>query len=612
MSLAILLYRDAAYHLAVVQQLNIRTRRLAIRYGDGHRLLLLAEGIYGNLYTGTLCALLSADAIQCRSVLLECRSELAATVGTFVLVAPNLRNRTRLLLVEAQLGEVNAYLLVTRIRRRSLLRRSGVVVEHHKLYRGDATLVGSRIVDTCLGGKANRTLRQIIHDDGVGVRSYTLFVLLSVDGKISPVDVLVYVYLTPSASRLYHLLLREVQRRTVRQRHRRINPVGMVATVCIATIRCHQSNLLGTLRQSNIYIRSISRSKIRDGTRTIQCILRIHKLRTTQVEQRHKAVAVGRIHRRPRYHVILCAAQLLVLHGIVVHIQHIPVGQQRIRSLVVLRQVTTKHQRRLKDAPQVHHCLQLIRRKRTPTLCTPFATNTNLTHRQHIGIRPGTRSYIRCPLGTHLKLVTQLTPVIPKVVHRAPHIRMALRMLRHLHRRLTRRHTQHHGASAVCNGVANQLNLSRVVRTRKVVNLYKVYPPGSIHIETRVVILLRSPLGAVHRLVVAQPRADAIVVGYHIARNAVRAQDGQLLSHCLTRNTTHQVDTELQSLGMYIVGQLLKTRTVRSRWETVHRRGVSSVCIYAVASIRLVVSTRLVVLNKPAYIYHDILPAILC
>ena len=438
----------------------------------------------------------------------------------------------------------------------------------------------------------------------------TVVILLAVDGQGIAFEVPVDPDAAPTARTAQVLPVGQLDGGTVCQRHDRVDPVGMVAVVAVPVIGHHQGQLPRLhARQVHIRILGIPRGQVRNRTAAVEGILGIDKLRTARIEQSHELVAVGRVVRRPN-NMVIPFGQLPVVGRIMVHVKHVAVGQQRIGSLVVLRQVASEHQRRLEYRPKVHHRVLLVACEVGPPLLSALATDADLAQRQHVRIRPRARCDVRRPLGTDLELVVQLTPVVPEVVHRTPHVRVRLHVIHFLQRRFARRDAQHDGAAAMVYGFAYHLYLRRMVRTGEVVYLHKVHTPFGIQFKARVVVLLCAGLAVVHLVIVAQPRAGGIVAGYHVAGDAVGAFHGQFL---LCRNfgqSPHQMDAELQSLAVHIVGQGAETHPVGSRRETVERRGVTPPFVVHVDGIGLVVPSRLVVLHKPTDIHHHVFPTV--
>ena len=236
------------------------------------------------------------------------------------------------------------------------------------------------------------------------------------------------------------------------------------------------------------------------------------------------------------------------------HVEYFTIGEQRVGSRIILRQVTAKHQGALKDGPEVHHRILLIACKLCPALCTALATDTDLTQREHVRIGPRARSDVGSPLGTHLELVVELAPVVPEVIHRAPHIGMFLDMVYLIEWSLAGRYAQHNRSTTLIDSLTYQLYFSRVVRTRQVINLHEIDTPLGVQIETRVVILLCAGLGAVDLIIVAQPGTRRIIVTDHIACDTIRTLHRQLLLCSHLGQATHEMYAKLQSLTVHIVG----------------------------------------------------------
>ena len=292
------------------------------------------------------------------------------------------------------------------------------------------------------------------------------------------------------------------------------------------------------------------------------------------------------------------------------HIEYLAIGKQRVGSRIIFGQVTAKHQWALKDGPKVHHRILLISCKLSPAFCAALSTDTDLSQGKHVRIGPRARSDVGSPLGTHLELIVQLAPVIPEIIHRAPHISMFLHVTNLIERSLAWRYAQHNRSTTLIDSLTYQLYFSRVVRTRQVVNLHEIDTPLGVQIETRVVILLCAGLGAIYLIIVAQPGTRRIIVTDHIACDTIRTLHRQHLLCSHLGQATHEMYAKLQSLVVHIVGQCLESHAIGCRGEAIECWGISTILIIYVDRVCLVISARLVVLHKPAYIHHHIFPAI--
>lgn len=72
------------------------------------------------------------------------------------------------------------------------------------------------------------------------------------------------------------------------------------------------------------------------------------------------------------------------------HMKHISVGKQRQRPFVIVAQLATEHKLRADYCPQRHHRKLLIPREPCSPVraTTVHGTNSDMTKRQHISIRP--------------------------------------------------------------------------------------------------------------------------------------------------------------------------------------------------------------------------------
>src|SRR5579883_1926826 len=87
-----------------------------------------------------------------------------------------------------------------------------------------------------------------------------------------------------------------------------------------------------------------------------------------------------------------------------------------------------------------------------------------------------------------------------------------------------------------------------------VIGLDVVDAPFGVQPEQRIVVVLGARTAHVHSVHVAVPRADRVDVR-DFGGAGPAAGDGQILAHRLPRYTAHDVNAELQSESVNIIGE---------------------------------------------------------
>src|SRR5699024_10283341 len=137
------------------------------------------------------------------------------------------------------------------------------------------------------------------------------------------------------------------------------------------------------------------------------------------------------------------------------------------------------------------------------------------TYREHVGVRPMSRSGVSAPCLGALKHIVKKIPSVPEIVGYPPHVGVLLQKLRLRKLCGSGRKTQDHIPAAVLDGGRYKLYLALVpVVAADVVYLDKVNSPLGVQLENAVVVVpcaLAVCVSAVH---IRIPPADVVIYGY--------------------------------------------------------------------------------------------------
>ena len=284
-----------------------------------------------------------------------------------------------------------------------------------------------------------------------------------------------------------------------------------------------------------------------------------------------------------------------------------PVGQQRKRECVQLRQLAADHQRGAHHAPEGHHGALLGLGELRAVI--GIGALTQRAHGQHIRVGPVTGAGMDAPLLRPLEHALQQLPVIPEVVGDAPHVGVTLQMLGLLQRRGARGQGQHDVPPALAAGLGDQLNLPLAVGIfpGDVVALDEVHAPGRVQPEDAVIVRPGAGGIAAQTVHVGVPGADGVGVG-DLVTGAVAALDGQMAMGRHAGHAAHDMDAELEPEAVHIVRQGLEAGAVRCAGEAVHRRHQPPVGVHLQrreGDIGMAGGGGLI----PLDVHHDVLPA---
>ena len=178
------------------------------------------------------------------------------------------------------------------------------------------------------------------------------------------------------------------------------------------------------------------------------------------------------------------------------------------------------------------------------------------------------------PNGAHLRRRSNCSrkrrPVVPEIVADAPHVGVAHHVLGRREDRFTGRQAEHHGAAGAVDGRAHRLDLRLVVEIgpAQVIHLHEIDAPGGDQREDRIVVLLGPGLRSCRRRTCRCSRGRRCCRSAMSAGVVRRALDRRVLRHRLARNSAHEVQAELQTLAMDIVGERLESAPRSPRRET--------------------------------------------
>src|SRR5450759_3172469 len=115
----------------------------------------------------------------------------------------------------------------------------------------------------------------------------------------------------------------------------------------------------------------------------------------------------------------LAAVRALLIHG-----QHLVVGDQRGGVFVVARQVAPEDARGLSDAPETHYGALFRRGKPGAAIGSALRHDSDAAQRQHIAIGPCAGAADAAPDADQGEVLVKQAPLIPVVVGDAPHVRV--------------------------------------------------------------------------------------------------------------------------------------------------------------------------------------------
>src|SRR6202034_4922919 len=147
--------------------------------------------------------------------------------------------------------------------------------------------------------------------------------------------------------------------------------------------------------------------------------------------------------------------------------------------IIIGFQISTQHQRRTKKRPQRKQRSLLVMRKARITWLPPSRSRSQVTNRQHVGIRPMPRFGYAGPLGNIGKLVSHTlrifdcaVPLIPDIVRDSPHLSILSHLLSSFPRRRTGRETKDDRPLGFVERLAKHANLIALVgSTADAINL---------------------------------------------------------------------------------------------------------------------------------------------
>ncbi len=216
------------------------------------------------------------------------------------------------------------------------------------------------------------------------------------------------------------------------------------------------------------------------------------------------------------------------------------------------------HERRTHDAPQRHQGELFVARemRRAPA-------QIQHAQRQHVRIRPVTRTAKRIPVSQPRELFMQRRPIVPEIIADAPEVGVLHHVFGSGQRSFARRQTQHHRSPRSINRAADGFNLLfiRVIGSAQIVHLHVIHTPRRDQFKHRIVIRLRARLAHVHTEHIGIPFADAVRIR-DVARAIARALDQRIFAHRLSRNAAHQMNSKLQSEAVNIITECFETDTV--------------------------------------------------
>ena len=265
-----------------------------------------------------------------------------------------------------------------------------------------------------------------------------------------------------------------------------------------------------------------------------------------------------------------------------------------------LRQLTADHERSSEHVPERQHRTDLCGCKGRTTL---FAEGlSDHTDREHIAVRIAAAGHMILPLLAAAEHVQKKRPAVPEVIGNPPHVCILCIEPCTINVCRSRRKRQDDRPARLQNGAVNHLGLMpsgkllhlTAVRVLSgiadIITFDKINSPVRIHLNQRIVICLscRNVPNTVH---IRIPRADRIRIRDLIRRH-IRSEHRKMPEGCRSRNSAHDMNTELQTQTVDISRKLRKALSACCRREPVFRRLKPSVLIHRVVSKRNVLNFR--------------------
>ena len=214
------------------------------------------------------------------------------------------------------------------------------------------------------------------------------------------------------------------------------------------------------------------------------------------------------------------------------------------------------------------------------------------------------------PVGAEFKLLLQVAPRIPEVVHHSPHVGLVAAVVGFGERCGSRAHAEYYLAAALVDGVSQHHHLAVVVWSAQVVHLQEVDAPLCIHIDDGVVILLCAGFCAIDAVVVVEPCAECVGLAYLVAGVGC-AEYGAFVVHCHLWHSAHDMYAPFEAHGVERVADGLESDVLailHHRWESFGIGQIAPVFIVCVFGVGLVVPPSGIV-GIPSDVDDDILPS---
>ena len=243
------------------------------------------------------------------------------------------------------------------------------------------------------------------------------------------------------------------------------------------------------------------------------------------------------------------------------------VGEKCEGLLIELCHFRTKHHRRTKDGPERHHGFLLFRGKAGAAL---FAKAfSQFSKRKHIAVRPASFGYMILPEFASVEHVFEQIPVIPEVICDPPHISIGLIVPCFVDQSRSRRKGKDDRVFTALDGFCEHFDLMtpRIwvggveIGVADVVALDKIYAPGSIQFQERIVISL-SFGGVAHAVHIRIPSADGAWIR-HIRCVCVGSEHRGMQVSSNPRDAAHDMDSEFQPQAVNVFRQRSKSPAVR-------------------------------------------------
>ncbi len=249
--------------------------------------------------------------------------------------------------------------------------------------------------------------------------------------------------------------------------------------------------------------------------------------------------------------------------GILIDREDFIVGQHRCCPIIIVRQIHSEHQWRREHCPHGVKGHLLVFGETSPAVgAGGAAADGDVAEGDHVGVRPVVGPALSLPARQQIELVIEQRPAIPDVVGDSPEVGVGFDVLGLRDGGVAGRGAEDDGAATLLDGAVNRFNFVGGIRLREIIDLDVVDAPACVLADDRVIPRLTGGDGTVHAEHIGIPEAGALGVGgvFGVIRGG--AFDGGIFLDGFTRDAAHNMDAELQSHRVDLVGEGFESLTV--------------------------------------------------